>query len=122
MAVNTPTLVTRHRAKRGARFAVNSGAVGDASTAVALKAAAGAGKCIHLDKIILQSDDADAHPSINDGASVLFGPLASAVEGPGITWEAGDDDLIQLTANSACNLKAAAAGNVWAYVSGYVDT
>lgn len=121
MAVNTPTLVTRERAKRGKRFAVNSGTVADASTAVALWAAPGASKNIHLDKIILHSDDADAHPEIQDATSTLFGPLYSTVEGGFIAWVAGDDDLIQLTANQACNLKAAAAGNVWAYVSGYVD-
>lgn len=120
ITLNTPTLVTMQRAKRGARFAKNF-TTADATGAEEVLAAPGAGKNIHVTKIILQSDDADAHPYLLTATTLFFGPLLSSVEGMSLEWEACDDTVIQLPANTALNLDAAAAGNVYGYVEGYVD-
>lgn len=88
----------------------------NAGTAEELVATPGAGFALVLDEVVIQSDDADAHPQLQDGdATVLLGPLLSTVEGvsfvkPGMP--------IRLTANKALQLKAAAAGNIWVYIEG----
>ena len=120
ITLNTPTLVSWERAKRGARFAKNF-TTADATGAEEILAAPGAGNHIHVTKFILQSDDADAHPYLLTATTLFFGPLLSTVEGPSISWEAGEDAVIQLPANTALNLDAAAAGNVYGYIEGYVD-
>jgi hypothetical protein len=116
-AQSTPTIVPIP--KGGVYFCVN-GNEADASTAVEIKAAPGAGYNIYITKIILNSDDADAHPHLQDeDDTVLFGALNSAVESPTITRVA-EGTAIKMTANKALELKAAAAGNVFVYVEGKV--
>ncbi|MBN2591638.1 MAG: hypothetical protein JXA96_17360 [Sedimentisphaerales bacterium] len=114
-AVSTPTIV-ESVPFRGQTTAGVNGYDTDASTAIDFISAPGSGKSLYLQKIILQSDDADAHPQIQDGdGTVLFGPLMSAVEGPSLTLDLGEG-AIKVTSNKAVALKAAAAGNVFVFV------
>lgn len=87
----------------------------DASTAIEIVAAPGAGKSIYVLSFILQSDDADAHPQLQDEDGNLIGPrLMSSVEGAGIDHTFSSP--VKLTTNKALELKAAAAGNVSVWV------
>lgn len=89
----------------------------DASTAIEIKAAPGAGKSLYITEIVIGSDDADAHPHLQDeDDTVLFGPLMSTTGG--IHLVAVLKHPMKLTSNKALEIKAAAAGNVFVYVQG----
>ncbi len=89
----------------------------DAQTAIEIKAAPGAGKSLYLYSVVLQSDDADAHPQIQDeDGNLIFTRLMSTVEGAGFSYTFFHP--VKLTANKALELKAAAAGNVSVWVEG----
>lgn len=112
-AISTPALV------EGIPVDAVKGAINgydtDASTAIEILAAPGAGKAIYLLDVILSSDDADAHPHLQDeDANVLFGPLFSTVEGGNLPKEF--ENPIKMVTNKALELKAAAAGNVFVWV------
>lgn len=94
--------------------AVLNGTEADASTAVEFVAAPGAGKAIFLLDVILGSDDADAHPHLQDeDDNVLFGPLFSTVEGGHLSKRFPRP--LKLVSNKALELKAAAGGNVFVW-------
>ena len=93
----------------------------DASTAIEIKAAPGVGKALYITSIILGSDDADAHPHLQDeDDNVLIGPLMSTVEGPILSHTFSKP--LKLVNNKALELKAAAAGNVSVHIEGAIAT
>lgn len=113
-AISTPTYV-EEVPFRGRTYGTVNGYDTDFSTAIDIISAAGTGKSVYLQKIILQSDGADAHPHVQDGdANVLFGPLFSVVEGPLLSVDFGKGGI--KVSNSAISVKAAAAGNVFFFI------
>jgi hypothetical protein len=89
----------------------------DASTAIEIVAAPGFEKSLYLFSVLLQSDDADAHPKLQDeDGNLIFIRLNSTVEGVAI--EHTFVHPLKLTSNKALQLKAAAAGNVSVWVEG----
>lgn len=111
-SISTPTLVATLPVD--AVPAALNGLEADASTAIEIVAAPGVGKAIFLTNIILGSDDADAHPHLQDeDDNVLFGPLLSTVEGGNLPKKF--DRPLKLVSNKALELKAAAAGNVFVW-------
>jgi len=117
-AIATPTLVDEIPAFQRTWWCI-TGYDTDASTAIEIKAAPGTGKAIYLTSIILGSDDADAHPHLQDeDDNVLIGPLMSTVEGPMLQHTFSKP--LKLVSNKALELKAAAAGNVFVHVEGAI--
>ena len=117
-AISTPTLVEEIPFNGRVRFAIN-GNDSDAGTAIEIKAAPGAGLALYITSVILGSDDADAHPHLQDeDDNVLFGPLFSTIEGPILHKKFSKP--IKLASNKALELKAAAAGNVFVWVEGAI--
>lgn len=115
-AISTPTIVDEIPFKGRILWTVN-GIDTNASTAIEIKAAPGAGKSLYLTEIVLGSDDADAHPQLQDGdGTVLFGPLLSTAQGEHLV--AVLKHPIKLTSNKALQIKAAAAGNVFLFIEG----
>lgn len=115
-AKSTPTITKVP--KGGIPFAVNALET-DATTAEELQAAPGAGLSLYITQVVLGSDDADAHPHIQDeDDNILFGPLLSSVEGPHLIRPGST--AIKMIANKALELKAAAAGNIFVYVEGII--
>jgi len=115
-AISTPTVVEEIPFRGRTYWSVN-GYDTDASTAIEIKAAPGAGKSLYLTEIILGSDDADAHPHLQDSdGNVLFGPLLSATGG--MHLPAVLKHSIKLATNKALQIKGAAAGNVFIFVQG----
>lgn len=111
-AISTPLLVSALPVD--AVIEVINGYDTDASTAIEIKAAPGVGKAIFLLKVILGSDDADAHPHLQDeDDNVLFGPLFSTVEGGNLKNKF--EQPLKMVSNKALEIKAAAAGNVFVY-------
>ena len=116
--ISTPQLVEEIPFESRVRFAIN-GNEADAGTAIEIKAAPGIGKALYITEIILGSDDADAHPHLQDeDDNVLFGPLFSTVEGP--ILHKVFSKPIKVVTNKALELKAAAAGNVFIWVEGAI--
>lgn len=117
-AISTPTIVDEIPFTGRTFWAIN-GNDSDASTAIEIKVAPGAGKAIYITGVILGSDDADAHPHIQDeDDNILFGPLFSTVEGPVMSKRFKKP--IKMVTNKALELKAAAAGNVFVWVEGAI--
>jgi hypothetical protein len=115
-AISTPALVEEIPFMGEVLWCIN-GYDTDASTAIEIKAAPGVGKSLYITEIVLGSDDADAHPHLQDeDANVLFGPLFSTTGGMHLV--AVLKHPIKLTANKALQLKAEAAGNVFIFVEG----
>ena len=98
------------------------GSHADASTAVEMVAAPGAGKSLYITHIMLVAgNDADAFPQVQDGdATVLFGPFpnASGAATP-MTYQKEFVNPIKVTTNKALQLKTAAAGLAYVYVEGF---
>lgn len=118
-ASSTPTYVDEIPPQQKTNFVVNA-YEGDASTAVEVKADPGDGLAIYITDIILQSDDADAHPYLQDeDDNVIFGPLYSTVEGASIELHLGRGAL-KLVSGKALEIAAAAAGNIFIFVKGAV--
>jgi len=117
-AISTPTSVEAVPHESRVSFVIN-GNEADAGTAIEIKAAPGVGKALYITHIILGSDDADAHPHLQDeDDNVLFGPLFSTVEGPILSHKF--ERPLKVVTNKALELKAAAAGNVFIYVEGAI--
>ena len=98
------------------------GSHADASTAVEVIAAPGAGKSLYITYIMLVAgNDADAFPQIQDGnAVVLFGPfpnMSGATTPKSYVKEYKNP--IKVTANKAIQLKTAAAGLAYIYIEGF---
>ncbi len=89
---------------------------GDVSGQEELRATPGAAKTLILEEFLIMSDDADAHPFLEDASSTIFGPIPTTVEGPvvHVVLEHG----IVLTENQALNINATAAGTVAGFVRG----
>lgn len=117
-AISTPTLVDDNAVPfRGRIIWCVNGYDTDSSTAKEIKAAPGAGKSLYITEIILGSDDADAHPHLQDeDANVLFGPLLSATGGMHLVGVLKHP--IKMVSNKALQIKAAAAGNIFFFVQG----
>lgn len=117
-AIATPTLV-ESIPPQGKLLWCITGYDTDASTAIEIKAAPGVGKALYITSIILSSDDADAHPHLQDeDDNVLIGPLMSTVEG--LVLQHTFIFPLKLVSNKALELKAAAAGNVFVHVEGAI--
>lgn len=90
----------------------------DASTAVEVIAAPGAGKAIYLLEAILTCADDDAFPVLQDeDANLLFGPFYAKAAGPLFVhkkWE--QPRILKIATNKALQIKAAAGGNVSIYI------
>ena len=115
-SASTPTIVETIPFNGRTYWSFN-GQDSDTSTAIDIVAAPGAGKSLYITDIVIGSDDADAHPQLQDGdATVLFGPLLSAVEGLHLTVSLRKP--IKVATNKSLAVKAAAAGNVFVFVSG----
>jgi hypothetical protein len=117
-AISTPTITEDTNIPfRGKTVWCVNGQDTDIQTAIEIKAAPGAGKSLYLTEIILGSDDADAHPHLQDeDGNVLFGPLLSATGGMHLVGVLKHP--IKLVTNKALQIKAAAAGNVFVFVQG----
>lgn len=117
-AIATPTLVEEIPAFQKTLWCI-TGYDTDASTAIEIKAAPGTGKALYITSVILGSDDADAHPHLQDeDDNVLIGPLMSTVEGPLIDHTFSKP--LKLVSNKALEVKAAEAGNVFVHVEGAI--
>lgn len=117
-AIATPTLV-ESIPHMGKQLWCITGYDTDASTAIEIKAAPGVGKALYITSIILGSDDADAHPHLQDeDDNVIIGPLMSTVEG--LILQHTFVNPVRLVSNKALELKAAAAGNVFVHVEGAI--
>jgi len=115
-AISTPTIVEEIPHNGKTLWSIN-GIDTDASTAIEIKAAPGTGKSLYITEIFIGSDDADAHPMIQDeDANVLFGPLQSTTGG--IHLVAVLRHPIKMVSNKALQIKAEAAGNVFVFVEG----
>ena len=113
--ISTPTIVESIPFRGRFYWALN-GTEADASTAIAIKAAPGAGKSLYITYVLLTSDDADANPYLQDeDDNILFGPPFTTVEGVVVDHEFTKP--IKLITNKALELKAT-AGNVSIYVEG----
>lgn len=115
-ASSTPTMVNQIPHKGRVDWVLN-GYSTDASTQDVIKTAPGVGKALFIKEVLITSDDADAHPYLQDeDDNVLFGRVFSTVEGIVIAWKFTRP--IQLATNKALELKAAAAGNVSIWIEG----
>lgn len=90
----------------------------DASTAVEVIAAPGAGKAIYLLEAILTCADDDAFPVLQDeDDNLLFGPFYAKAAGPLFVhkkWE--QPRILKLATNKALEIKAAAGGDISMYI------
>jgi hypothetical protein len=115
-AISTPTIVDEVPF-RGRTFWSVNGYEADATTAIEIKAAPGTGKALYITEIMFGSDDADAHPHLQDeDDNIIFGPLLSSVGGAHLP--AVLRHPIKLATNKALELKAAAAGNIFIFIEG----
>lgn len=97
---------------------IETGIEADASGAVEVKAAPGSGLSLYITHVIITSDDADAHPYLQDeDDTLLFGPFVSSVEGVVINHKF--ERPLKVVANKALELDAAAAGVITLYIEGY---
>jgi hypothetical protein len=115
-ASGTPTLVTC--LPTDAVISAISGYEADASTAVAVIAAPGAGKALYLLEAIITSNDDDAAPVLQDeDDNYLFGPFYAMAAGPIVVhkkWE--QPRILKLVTNKALEIKAGGAGSISLYL------
>ena len=117
-AIATPTLVEGIPTYGQSLWCI-TGYDTDFSTAIEVKAAPGVGKALYITSVILGSDDADAHPHLQDeDDNVLIGPLYSTVEGAILNHDFSKP--LKLVDNKALEIKAAAAGNVSFHIEGAI--
>jgi hypothetical protein len=115
----TPTIVQPSNFMTKSYWAF-TGTDADASTAIDIKAAPGAGLSLYITGVIIQTAyDADAFPRLEDGdGTLLFGPwLSGTLTANLISWKF--DQPIKVTANKSLAVKCAAAGSVYVYVEGF---
>ena len=118
----TPTR-TENGSFMGKTYWTFTGTDSDASTAIDIVAAPGAGKALYITGVIIQTAlDADAFPQLQDGAAtLLFGPWLSGTVGANIiSWKF--ENPIRVTSNKSIAVKCAAAGSVYVYVEGFTAT
>lgn len=115
--ITTPTIVDEIPFKGRVLWAIN-GDEADASTAIAIKAAPGAGKSLYITSVLITCDDDDADPVLQDeDDNLLFGPFYAKAAGP-IVIDKEFRWPIKLVTNKALELKAAAAGSISVWVEG----
>lgn len=97
-----------------------TGTDADASTAIDIVDAPGAGRSLYITGVIIvTAADADAFPQLQDGAAtLLFGPFPSGTTGP-VVINKEFANPIKVTANKSLAVKCAAAGSVYVYVEGF---
>ena len=116
-AISTPTIVDEIPFKGRVLWAIN-GNEADASTAIAIKAAPGAGKSLYITAVLITCDDDDADPVLQDeDDNLLFGPFYAKAAGP-IVVPKEFSKPIKLVSNKALELKAAAGGSISVWVEG----
>lgn len=116
-AISTPTIVEEIPYGSRTFWAIN-GNEADASTAIEIKAAPGAGKALFITSVLITCDDDDAAPVLQDeDDNLLFGPFYAKAAGP-IVIAKEFSKPIRLVTNKALELKAAAAGSISIWVEG----
>ena len=125
MAFDTTATPTRTEAGSfmGKTYWTFTGTDSDASTAIDIVAAPGAGKALYITGVILQTAlDADAFPRLQDeDDTLLFGPWLSGTVGANhLIWKF--ENPLKLASNKALEVKCAAAGSVYVYVEGFTAT
>jgi len=116
-AISTPTIVDEIPFKGRTIWSLN-GNEADASTAIEIKAAPGAGKSLYITSVLITCDDDDADPVLQDeDDNLLFGPFYAKAAGP-IVVAKEFSKPIKLVTNKALELKAAAAGSISVWVEG----
>lgn len=115
-AISTPALVSSLPVD--AVHAAINGNESDASTAIAIIAAPGAGKAIYILEALITCDDDDADPVLQDeDDNLLFGPFYAKAAGPIVVhkkWE--EPRILKVVTNKAVELKAAAGGEISIYL------
>lgn len=115
-AISTPALVSVLPVD-AVHGAIN-GNESDASTAIAIVAAPGAGKAIYLLEVLITCDDDDADPVLQDeDNNLLFGPFYAKAAGPIVVhkkWE--EPRILKVATNKALELKATAGGEISIYL------
>lgn len=122
-AISTPTIssVSYEDLPDNTDFWCINGNEADASTAIEIKAAPGAGKALYIDSIVLICDDDDAAPQLQDeDDNIIFGPCYGKAAGPIVVIVPFRRSLV-MTANKALELKAAAAGNIFIHIQGHTS-
>jgi len=116
-AISTPTIVDEIPFKGRSLWAIN-GYDTDASTAIDIKDAPGAGKSLYITSVIITCNDADAYPQLQDGdATILFGRFfTTATDSLSLVKEFKRP--IKVATNKSIALKAAAGGNVSIWMEG----
>jgi len=119
MAITTPTLigVGTMPIERYAHWAVNNDE-DDATPAVELKAAPGAGKALYLTHVTISGQTVDVAVTLLDGAAVIFGPIQMQADGGGLFTKDWNNPL-KLTDNTALNVLATNSVAFTVYVEGF---
>ena len=113
--ISTPAVVTA--LPSDAVFGIINGIEADASTAIAIVAAPGAGKTIFLLEVLITCDDDDADVQLQDeDDNVLFGPFFAKAAGPIVVHKKWEKRIIKLVSNKALEVKAAAGGDFSIYL------
>ncbi len=97
-----------------------TGVDSDASTAIDVVAAPGAGLALYITGVIIQTAyDADAFPQLQDGdGTLLFGPwLSGTLTSNLIRWKF--DNPLKVTSNKSIAVKCAGPGSVHVYLEGF---
>lgn len=116
-AISTPVIVEEIPFSGRTRWSIN-GNEADASTAIEIKTAPGAGKSLYITAALITCDDDDAAPVLQDeDDNLLFGPFYAKAAGP-IVVSKEFSRPIKLVTNKALELKAANAGNISVWVEG----
>lgn len=116
-AISTPTTVAAVPFMGRTDWTLN-GNEADASTAIEIKAAPGAGKSLYIKSALITCDDDDAAPVLQDeDDNLLFGPFYAKAAGP-IVIDRKFDRPIKLVSNKALELKAANAGSISVFIEG----
>ena len=116
-AISTPKTVDEIPFKGRTYWAIN-GNEADASTAIEVKTAPGAGKTLFITSVLITCDDDDADPVLQDeDDNLLFGPFYAKVAGP-IVVNKDFKRPIQLVTNKALEVKAAAGGTFSIWIEG----
>jgi hypothetical protein len=111
-AITTPTLVDR--LPLDTVYKSVNGNEADASTAIAIVAAPGAGKAIYLLSVLITCDDDDADPVLQDeDDNLIFGPFYAKAAGPiVVSKDFAAPRIPKVITNKALELKAAAGGDI----------
>lgn len=121
-AISTPAVVSALPVD--AVHGVINGNEADASTAIEIITAPGAGKAIYFLEALITCDDDDADPVIQDeDDNLLFGPFYAKAAGPTVVhkkWK--EPRILKVATNKAVELKAAAGGSISIYLEYAIGT